>query len=349
MRQNFMPRVGLFVAAILGLLPAAVLAGDYSGDFSLRLAPAFVRFTEVSSIGGATVANRWSSAINPASADWNHLPGNGLVITPYYSLVMFDSTTRLHIIGESFTWDMGEWGTIQPTVSQIRSNHEPNNQGMEFGYSVDTAQVQWAKRFDKLALGIDVNVARAEVVQRGTVAGRQIYADGNAESYRLRLGGLYAPCDKWLLGLIVEYGAQPYRSLTVVTVPLPNPYPPMVINTRDTGTQQQFLARPGVSYEYAENSSVYADYELGIYQNKNGTLHDSRVSLGIDHQLFPFLFVRAGTGVDFLGNASWTAGLSMHFAKWGSFDLGYQYDPLPEIRPEFGRAQVIQATFIVRF
>ena len=167
MRHHLTSR--LCLAAVIGALaPAAARAGDYGGDFSLRLAPAFVRFTEVSSVGGETVANRWSSAINPASADWNKVPAeHGLVITPYYSLVMFDNSTRLHIIGESFTLNLGDWGTIQPTVSQIRSNHEPSNQGMEFGYRVDTIQVQYAKRWDKLALGLDLNVARAEVVQQG--------------------------------------------------------------------------------------------------------------------------------------------------------------------------------------
>jgi hypothetical protein len=365
-------------AVLLALGPAVARAGDYGGDFSLRLAPAFVRFTEVSSVGGETVANRWSSAINPASTDWNKVPAeHGLVITPYYSLVMFDNSTRLHIIGESFTLNLGDWGTIQPTVSQIRSNHEPSNQGMEFGYRVDTIQVQWGKRWGKLALGLDLNVARAEVVQQGDITviappvsqpagglageGQQfphVKAKGNAESYRFRAGVLYEPAEHWLLGLIGEYGFQPYRSTREISMPAP-PTPPEgeegaqpaggIPAMRDTGIQEQVIVRPGVSYEYMTNSTVYLDYEFGLYHNKTGTLDDNRVSVGIDHALFPWLYLRAGAGIDFLGNASWTAGTSVHFSKWGSFDLGYQYDALPEIRREFGRAQVVQATFIVRF
>jgi hypothetical protein len=309
-----------------------------------------VRFTEVSSVGGETVANRWSSAINPASAAWNHVPAeHHLVLTPYYSLVMFDQGTRLHIFGESVTWDLGEWGTIQPTLSQIRSNHEPSKQGLEFGYRVDTAQVQWAKRWDKLALGVNVNLARAEVVQQGSVQGAQVYAQGDAESYRLRLGGLYAPADRWLLGLAVEYGFQPYRSTQAMTIPLPPPAPPMENGSRHTGMQQQYIVRPGVSYEYAPNSTVYLDYQLGIFNNQTGALEDSCFSMGVDHQLAQWLFLRAGTGVDCLGNMSWSVGTSVHFATWGSLNLGYKYDSLPELRQEFGRAQVIQATFIVRF
>jgi hypothetical protein len=373
----------LCLSAALLAAPAAALAADYGSDFSLRLAPAFVRFTEVSSVGGETVANRWSSAINPASVNWNHIPADhGLAITPYYSLVMFDNNTRLHIFGESFTLDLGDWGAIQPTVSQIRSNHEPSNQGMEFGYHVDTIQVQWAKRWDKFSLGIDLNVAWAEVVQQGNIpmaaprttqpsitsigAGQQLphlYAKGDAESYRFRFGALYEPADHWLLGLIGEYGFQPYRSRREISMPTGLPpseaagtlapagagADPGVLTTRDSGIQEQVIVRPGVSYEYMPNSTVYLDYEFGLFHNKTGSLDDNRFSVGIDHQLFPWLYLRAGGGVDFLGNISWTAGTSVHFSKWGSFDLGYQYDILPELHREFGRAQVIQATFIVRF
>ena len=91
------------------LIPSLALAGgDYDEPFSLRLPPAFIRFTEVSTMGGETAANRYSSAINPAALDWVDLPcEHGVVIAPYYSQIRFDQGTKLHITGESLTLDMG--------------------------------------------------------------------------------------------------------------------------------------------------------------------------------------------------------------------------------------------------
>jgi len=36
-------------------------------------------------------------------------------------------------------------------------------------------------------------------------------------------------------------------------------------------------------------------------------------------------------------------------ARAFGIDLGYQYDPLPEIQPEFGRSHILQLTVSARF
>jgi hypothetical protein len=206
-------RVGVWaVGALLAGWPHAAMAQkDYSDkDFSVRLPPAFVRFTEVSATGGPTVANRYSSAINPASADWLDLPGKvGKVLAPYYSFVGFGEGTDIHVIGESLTWDAGPAGTFQPTISQVRSNQAKTEQGLGFHYDVDTAQLQWAKRFGDCAFGAMFNYANARIIQK---LGDMTVAEGTADSYRFRLGGLYEPVKKVLTGAIFEYGFQNVRS-----------------------------------------------------------------------------------------------------------------------------------------
>ena len=114
------------VFPLIALLCAPALCADKDyedKDFSVRLPPAFVRFTEVSAAGGETVANRWSSAINPASAGWMDVPAkHGVIVAPYCSHIPFQEGTSLNLFGESLTWDTGKWGTFQPTLSQMRSN-----------------------------------------------------------------------------------------------------------------------------------------------------------------------------------------------------------------------------------
>lgn len=336
-------RVGFALLLAVGVCPSLVWAGsDYSDKpFSLRLPPAFLRFTEVSAAGGETVANRLSSAINPASAGWLNLPTKlGLIAAPYYSNVCFDAGTQLHIVGESLTWDTRRWGTIQPTLSQIRSNRETTRQGLEFDYRVDTVQVQWAKRFGEWGLGATFNFADAEIVQK---LGAIRVAEGHAESYRFRFGGLYEPASKWLVGLMFEYGFQPWRSTALVLGPQG------FMRVKTAGTQYQFLLRPGVSYEYAKYSTVFLDYQYGTFHNRFGCFQNHRFSAGVDHRLLDWLFLRIGGSFDARGNLAWTCGASVHLARWCGIEFGYQYDVLPELRQEFGRSHTLQLTFSARF
>ena len=239
-------RIGLISLVICAVLPAVSRAGgDYDDkDFAVRLAPAFLRFTEVSALGGQTAANRWSSAINPAAANWLEIPEKyGIVLAPYYSNVGFSDGMNVHVFGESLTWDSKKWGTFQPTISQIRITDGKTNQRMDFGYQVDTAQLQWAKRWGDFAFGANFNFAKAETRQYGVIvtpgvfpATTAINAEGNAESYRFRLGGLQKFADKFLAGLVLEYGFQPYRSDTLRVTTITLPVPPVVAVTKDRGT-----------------------------------------------------------------------------------------------------------------
>ena len=156
-------RYGLTAAALaLCSLNAAAQSNYSDKDFSVRLPPAFLRFTEVSTMGGETVANRYSSASNPASAGWLAPPTPlGIIMAPYYSAIGFQEGQWLHLTGESLTWFTKDWGAFQPTLSQIRSNNSRDSGGLSFDYQVDTAQFQWGKRFGDWGLGAMFNFARA--------------------------------------------------------------------------------------------------------------------------------------------------------------------------------------------
>ena len=335
-------RVGLVCLLAVLVGPSAALAGsDYSDkDFSVRLPPAFLRFREVTTSGGETAANRWSSAINPASADWMDLPCKlGLVVAPYYSHVQFGEGTRLHVVGESLTWDAGDLGTFQPTLSQIRSNSETDKLGLDFNYEVDTVQLVWAKRFGDWGVGALVNLAEAEIIHD---LGPVRVSEAHGESYRVRLGALYEPAEKWLTGLIFEYGFAPARATVLAPTPLG------LMPVRLTDTHHQFVLRPGVSYEYAEYSTAYLDYQYGVFFNDDDSLHSHRFNTGVDHRLLDWLFVRLGGSMDTRGNAGWSCGLGIYFSEWCSLDIGYQSDTLPELRPEFGRSQTFQVAVALR-
>ncbi len=350
---------GLVVAVVLGLFPSLSQAGSDYGDkdFAVRLAPSFLRFTEVSSMGGETAANRWSSAINPASAGWLEIPETfGVVFAPYYSNVGFTGGMNIHVMGESLTWDTKGCGTFQPTFAQIRSSGGKTNQGLEFGYKVDTAQLQWAKRWGDWAFGANFNFASAKIHQDGVFVTpgalpvtTRVSSEGNAESYRFRIGGLRKFADKFLAGLVLEYGFQPYRSHTMSISTIPAPVPPTVTIMKDRGTQQQYIIRPAISWEYGDMSTLSADYQYGGFFNKDDCLQSHRWTVSLQHRVKEWLFLRGSGSIDQRGNMGASAGLSMFVAKNAGFFVGYQYNMLPELTPEFGRAHTLQMGINIRF
>jgi hypothetical protein len=176
-----------------------------------------------------------------------------------------------------------------------------------------------------------------------------VSAEGNAESYRFRIGGLRKFGDKFLAGLVLEYGFQPYRSHTTSISTIPIPLPPMVTITKDRGTQQQYIVRPAISWEYGDMSTLSVDYQYGRFFNKNSCLQSHRWTVAVQHRLQEWLFLRGSGSVDQRGNMGASAGVSAFVAKNAGFFIGYQYNMLPELTQEFGQAHTLQMGFNIRF
>jgi hypothetical protein len=85
--------------------PARADSGHEGDDLSLRLASAFTRFSEVSAFGGATVANRWSTAMNPATTGWPTGPDRfRSVIAGCRSSIELDAGSTVDVFGETGSW-----------------------------------------------------------------------------------------------------------------------------------------------------------------------------------------------------------------------------------------------------
>jgi hypothetical protein len=331
------------IAASALLLHPGPAAGDddYSeADFSLRLASAFVRFRDVTTAGGLTVANRWPSALNPASADGSRVPApHGVTVAAYHSPIWFREGTHLGVSGLAVNAQT-PWGAFQPAVSMIRSNDATTRQGLGFDYAVDSAQLSWARRRGRTALGAGFNFAHASLEQD---LGPVRVSDSLARSYRVRLGGLHEPRCGWLVGAIAEFGWADFRSDVLAVTPAG----PAIVRLVDT--DRQAIAQAGVSYAYGEHRCVFADYQFSrFWSDDRGSLVMHRISFGADHQLVQPVFLRPTLTIDGRGNLEPAFGVGVHFARWGGIDLGWKYDAFPELRREFGRSHTLQLTLGLR-
>ncbi len=336
------------ILACLGalMLTSSAAAGGYGKkDFTLRFPAALSRFSsygDVAGAGGASAASKWSSSVNPASSAWLRVPSRfRLSPSPQFSSICFASGTRIHVMTESLTWESENAGTFLPALAQIRSNRDAARNGFVFDLDMDFYQMQWARRVgQRLAVGANFNFTQA---QTRFDLGDFHFSKTVSETYGFRFGGLWEPVDNLRVGVVFDYALSPARTTMRV------PAGPVTLLVKDEDTTYQYLLRPGVSLEYAEDSAVFLDYQYGAFINDTGHLEVHRFCAGVDHRVFKWLFIRGGAVFDSRSNCAWTVGVGLYPTDWFTIDLAYQDDLFPELAAEFGRSRVLTLSLGFRF
>jgi hypothetical protein len=315
-----------------------VRAGGFDNkDFSLRFPAAFSRFSsyaDVAATGGACAGSKWQSSVNPAAMDWQNMPGHcQLGLNPQYSSIFFQEGAVLHVISESATKELQQFGTFELALAQLRSNDYDTRQGIRFSSDMDYVQVQWGKRFpNDLALGGNFNYSSTEVANKIDAL---TLADASSDAYDFRFGTLFPMAENLLGGLVLDYGWSP--STTIIY----DIFNYGIGDLRIKDRTKQFILRTGPSYEFKKDSIISLDYQYGSFKNDTGEMEVHRMLAGIDYGIMEALFVRGGFAADNQGNASWTCGLGIYPLKELGIDMGYQYDMFPELQPEFGRSHLL--------
>jgi len=260
-------------------------------------------------------------------------------LNPQYSAIMFREGTVLHVISESVTKEFDNFGILQFSLAQIRSNEhdtlqETFSSKTKFSDKMDYAQLQWGKKFsDDFAIGANFNYSYSEITSK--IDELKLY-DSSSNSYGIRLGTLYRLAPNLLGGLVADYSWSPSNTTIYYDTFIPG-----AGYTLTKDTTEQFTLRGGPSYEYRKDSTINLDYQYGTFRNDTGTLEVHRVFAGVDHRIVDALFVRAGIALDNHGNTSGTCGLGIYPLKTVSIDIGYQYNMFPEVQPDFGRAHTL--------
>lgn len=313
-------------------------------DFSLRLPAALSRFAsygDVAAVGGASAGSKWGSAINPASIDWlaSELDYT-LNLNPQYSFICFQKGTKLQVAPLSATVNLEEWGSVQTTVAVAHSNVARTKTGLDFEFEMEHYQLQWAKRLENCGVGVNFNYAPSST--RFDLGPWRV-SKSRSDSYGFRAGGLLQVTDKLLTGLVLDYGAATSRTVMYDFLGLG------IGDSKIKDTTHQYSVRPGISYEYKEDSAVYADYQYFQIHNDTGNLGIHRLLFGIDHELFDGFFVRSGVAFDDDGNAAVTGGVGIYPNDWLTIDVGYQYNMFPELKSDFGRSQILVTSVGITF
>lgn len=309
-------------------------------DFSLRFPAALAKFSsyaDVAGFGGASAGSRYGSGVNPASSDWMPPPGAPFSISAMGSRVGFDHGAALRIATVSGSYSSSTYGTFQPSYARV------TNEGSMSGDFLLTdgkvGQLQWGKKLgDSVAIGANVN--RSQFKTKAGFDG-QLAADGDSVSNGVRGGVLWAASRTLLAGLVVDYSSGRSASLLL------DPTCPCF--DRFTDSSRAATARLGLTYEYAPQSSLYADYLVGRYRNDSMSMVSRTAMAGVEHLVLPWLYLRAGAAYELRGAWGKTLGIGITPSKTVSIDFALQRDMFPELHPEFGRATLANLSISLAF
>jgi len=309
-------------------------------DFSLRLPAALSRFSpysDVAGAGGASIGSPYKTSLNPAATDWDAAALYPFDVSPQYSAILFDRGLTLHVASGAASWKTNDWGTLQPAVALVRSVSGTSNSFTLL--DGEYAQIQWGQKFtDQLAIGVNVNYTSLDTKMGSNGS---ILARNTDDTYDIRSGILGTPLNHLLIGAVFDYAISPSTSV----------FPDFrcMCLSQLNDTTYQALVRSGVSFEYADKSSVLADYQHGIFWNSTGTFSTDRVNFGIEHQILPWLYARVGVAYDLRGVVSPTAGIGIYPINNLSIDIAFQSNMFPELVPELGRSKLFSVSAALAF
>lgn len=309
-------------------------------DFSLRFPAALAKFSsyaDVAAFGGASAGSRYGSGINPASIDWTRPSRAPFSLSPQVSRLGFDRGTTLRIATMSASYGSTGYGTLQGSLTRV------SNDGSAAGDFLLTdghyAQLQWGKKINSdVAVGANVNHSH---FKSSAGFGGQLAADGSSISNSVRGGVLWAASPKLLAGLVVDYSTG-----TAVTDVM-NPECFCFVQFDDAS--RAATARVGLTYEYAAQSSLYADVLVGRYRNDATSMVSRTAMAGAEHLVLPWLYLRAGVAFETRGAWGKSLGIGIMPSKTMSIDLAVQRDMFPELHPEFGGSTVANLSMSVAF
>jgi hypothetical protein len=300
----------------VGWIADAAEAHDFDEfGFGLRLQAAltrFSRFADVAGTGGASVASKWASSINPASVAWQPMRG----VSPQYAWISFDEGTSLHVFTASTALPTEKSGTFQPSLAAVLSNHATTRDGFVFGWEGVFGDVSWGLR-------PEVPVSEGSSVTGG-----------------VRAGGLWEFADAFFGGLILDYAV--VGSETTMLDPMTGG------RVESDDTLHQFLVRPGLSYKRGR-WTVYGDYEFGLFVDESATLRVHRLYFGLNWEVTDAFSLRAGTVLDDRSNVAATFGFGVFPSERWSIEVAYQYDMFPEVSAEFGRSHALIVSGTILF
>ncbi len=348
-------RWGMGTAAMIvgGLAVAVAAGGAYGGD--MRHEPIGARITLAkdrilvftdTNARQASVAYPLASSTNPAADDFVRTPpadydGYGLLIN---SDLFFNNGTSLGGFAAVGSARLDGAGTLTAAYVRLDSHDGTSRQGDKYTLRSNELFIGYSRRLREfLSVGFEVQFTDSTLKIDDMFAGVfPRHTDSSTFGVGFDVGVLVALHETVTVGL--HGGVKWDRTDTDGRVLAPGPVP---IDLNDTTEISEI--RCGIGWRPTQRLGFYADGQFVHLEDDLGNTDIGRFYVGAEILPNKQWALRVGGVFDTQPQAGVSVGVGYYGIQGLTVELAYTYNTFPEVRHEFGRANLVSASVVLLF
>jgi hypothetical protein len=295
----------------------------------------------------ASVAYRSASSDNPAAADTREVePANtkAFLCAGTHHIMFTDGAWIAAADANGFI-RMKNAGTVGLGYVYIGLHDGPTRQGFDDDFYINEFRFKYGRQIRPDAyVGVGMKLSDLKLNYGELFQGMPRNTQDHSIAGSFTLGGLWRPNQDWTIGVLAEAGW--IHSDIEGMVRLPGPF--------DAPFQFDLMThtvniKGGIGWRVSPLLDIYSDVQYFLVDNSMSTVDIVRFYFGGDFRLARWISLMAGSSVDSRAQASTSVGASIKMSKSSLLKVTYQYNPLPEIRQEFGTGNLISASVVFNF
>jgi len=342
---------------LLLLVPLTALADFDALPFELRLFLAVDRQSNYSSTLArqASIAALEGASANPGAAAWREPAQPTTTVTA--SFVDAPATGGRSVIAApvSLRWQAAGHGTVALAYAYTETRNPLGNNGLAEALRSDEWIASYGRRIGlHQSVGFTVRLTNGTIVSDSLapeLGGQPVRNSTHFLSPDVNVGyatDLGAPLT---VGVSAGYGRT--RAHTSVTnlaplfIPIPQVgtgivLPPGSLLAEPDDTISTYALRAGIGVHPDASTAVYFDaIGLRIAAQHAGSQNLARFAVGADWAAGNGWLLRAGVGVDTIGQVNWSAGFGYRAGPSFEAQFGLQTNAAPEVNREIGRTRLL--------
>jgi hypothetical protein len=342
---------------LLSIVPATAYAGFDDLPFALRLFLSVDRQSNYASTLArqASVAALDGGSANPGAASWRQPSEPATSVTA--SIVDAPSSGGRSVVAAPVTlrWQAPGRGTLAFAYAYTGTRNAPGDDGLTRSLRSDEWIGGYGRRLDDhSAVGFTVRLTSGTIVADASAPGpvgdvpvrnttRFLSPDVNVGYATDAMGPLS-------FGIAGGYGRARARTDVTNVAPLFVPIfggnsivlPPGSLLADPRDTISTYTLRGGVGFHATPATLVYVDATgLRIASRLAGSQNLGRLAVGAEHVAAVGWILRAGAGVDTIGQVNWSAGVGFRAQHAFEAQLAVQTNAAPEVNREIGRTRLV--------
>lgn len=342
---------------LLLLIPATAHAEFGSLPFELRLFLSVDRQSNYSSTLArqASVAALDGGSANPGASSWREPIEPATTVTA--SFVDAASAGGRSVIAApvSLRWQAPGQGTIALAYAYTGTRNAAGDDGLTQSLRSDEWIGGYGRRLDDhSAVGFTVRLTSGTIVSDSFAAalgGQLVRNSTRFLSPDVSVGYATDAPAPFTFGIAGGYGRTRARSSVTNVAPLFVPLPPtgtivalppgsLLAEPKDTIST--FTLRTGAGVHLDAATAVYVDVTgLRLSTERSGSQNLGRAAFGAEHATGHGWTLRAGAGIDTIGQVNWSAGFGYRPTRSFEAQLAVQSNAAPEVNREVGRTRLV--------